>query len=64
VIASSYSFAYTFLDSLQELLSTLVGRPVAILWLWRVIRRSSKAFWNPSLWTLLVKPSRSNDLRL
>jgi hypothetical protein len=38
LIASSYSFAYTFLDFLQELLSTLVARLVAILWLWRVIR--------------------------
>jgi hypothetical protein len=42
----------------------LVARPVAILWQWRVTRRSSKAFWSPSLWTLSVKPSRSNDLRL
>jgi hypothetical protein len=30
VIASSYSIAHSFLDFLQELLSTLVARPVAM----------------------------------
>jgi hypothetical protein len=64
VIASSYSFAHYFLDFLQELLSTLVARLVAILWPWRGIRTSSKPFWNPSFWTLSLKASRSSDLRL
>jgi hypothetical protein len=64
MIASSYSFAYTFLDFLQELLSTLVARLVAISWPWRGIRTSSKPFWNLSLWTLSLKALRSSDLML
>jgi hypothetical protein len=64
MIASSYSFAYTFLDFLQELLSTLVARLVAISWPCRGIRTSSKPFWNLSLWTLSLKALRSNDLML
>jgi hypothetical protein len=64
VIVSSYSFAYYFLDFLQELLSTLVARPVAISWPWRGIRTSSKPFCSPSFWTLSLKASRSSDLRL
>jgi hypothetical protein len=64
MIASSYSFTHYFLDFLQELLATLVARPVAILWPWRGIKTSSKPFWNPSFWTLSLKASRSSDLRL